>query len=63
LASVSYAPFEGNVHPDAGGIADVQHIRADLKLLAPQTRAIRTYSSTGGEHQRRHRRQRNCVPR
>jgi hypothetical protein len=35
LASVSYAPFEGNVHPDAGGLADADHIRADLKLLAP----------------------------
>src|SRR5476649_2630007 len=48
LASVSYAPFQGNVHPDAGGLADAEHIRADLKLLAPLTRAIRTYSSTGG---------------
>jgi len=48
LASVSYAPFEGNVHPDAGGLANAEHIRADLKLLAPLTRAIRTYSATGG---------------
>ncbi len=48
LASVSYAPFEGNVNPDAGAQASVQRIRADLKLLAPLTRAIRTYSSTGG---------------
>ncbi len=48
LASVSYAPFEGNVHPDAGGLANAEHIRADLKLLAPLTRAVRTYSATGG---------------
>src|SRR5262245_18075142 len=48
LASVSYAPFEGSAHPDAGGKARVAHIRAELKLLAPLTRAIRTYSSTGG---------------
>lgn len=48
LASVSYAPFASNVHPDAGGLADAEHIRADLKLLAPLTRALRTYSSTGG---------------
>jgi exo-beta-1,3-glucanase (GH17 family)/cellulose synthase/poly-beta-1,6-N-acetylglucosamine synthase-like glycosyltransferase len=48
LASVSYAPFEGNVSPDAGGQASAQRIRADLKMLAPLTRAIRTYSSTGG---------------
>jgi exo-beta-1,3-glucanase (GH17 family)/cellulose synthase/poly-beta-1,6-N-acetylglucosamine synthase-like glycosyltransferase len=48
LASVSYAPFEGNVHPDAGGIANAEKIRADLKLLAPLTRGVRTYSATGG---------------
>jgi exo-beta-1,3-glucanase (GH17 family)/cellulose synthase/poly-beta-1,6-N-acetylglucosamine synthase-like glycosyltransferase len=48
LASVSYAPFEGSSHPDSGGLARAEQIRADLKLLAPLTRAIRTYSSTGG---------------
>ncbi len=48
LASVSYAPFGGSVHPDAGGKAEAAQIRADLKMLAPVTRAIRTYSATGG---------------
>ncbi len=48
LASVSYAPFEGSAHPDAGGKARTAQIRADLKQLAPLTRAIRTYSATGG---------------
>lgn len=48
LASVSYAPFDGSTHPDKGGIARVAQIRADLKLLAPLTRSIRLYSSTGG---------------
>jgi exo-beta-1,3-glucanase (GH17 family)/cellulose synthase/poly-beta-1,6-N-acetylglucosamine synthase-like glycosyltransferase len=48
LASVSYAPFEGNVNPDGGGKAQAERIRADLKLLAPITKAVRTYSSTGG---------------
>ncbi len=48
LASVSYAPFEGSAHPDAGGKARTAQIRADLKQLAPLTRAVRTYSSTGG---------------
>src|SRR3982074_260371 len=48
LASVSYAPFEGNVNPDEGGKANIARIRADLKILAPYTRAVRTYSSTGG---------------
>ena len=48
LASVSYAPFDGSAHPDAGGRAREQQIRSDLKLLTPLTRAIRLYSSTGG---------------
>ena len=48
LASVSYAPFDGSTHPDEGGLASVAQIRSDLKLLAPVTRAIRLYSSTGG---------------
>ena len=48
LASVSYAPFEGNTHPDLSLAASAEHIRADFKLLSPLTRAIRTYSATGG---------------
>jgi exo-beta-1,3-glucanase (GH17 family) len=48
LASVSYAPFGGNAHPDSGTQAQAEQIRADLQMLAPLTRAIRTYSSTGG---------------
>src|SRR5487761_2331199 len=48
LASVSYAPFGGTAHPDSGTQAQAAQIRSDLQLLAPLTRAIRTYSSTGG---------------
>ena len=48
LASVSYAPFGGAAHPDSGTQAQAAQIRNDLQLLAPLTRAIRTYSSTGG---------------
>jgi exo-beta-1,3-glucanase (GH17 family)/cellulose synthase/poly-beta-1,6-N-acetylglucosamine synthase-like glycosyltransferase len=48
LASVSYAPFGGSAHPDSGTQAQAAQIRADLQVLAPLTRAIRTYSSTGG---------------
>jgi len=48
LASVSYAPFAGSAHPDSGAKAQTAQIRRDLNLLAPLTRAIRTYSSTGG---------------
>jgi len=48
LTSVSYAPFAGNVNPDQGGQARAEQIRSDLALLAPLTRTIRLYSSTGG---------------
>jgi exo-beta-1,3-glucanase (GH17 family)/cellulose synthase/poly-beta-1,6-N-acetylglucosamine synthase-like glycosyltransferase len=48
LQSVSYAPFEGTGHPDVDNIPTQEKIRADLRKLAPLTRAIRLYSSTGG---------------
>jgi exo-beta-1,3-glucanase (GH17 family)/cellulose synthase/poly-beta-1,6-N-acetylglucosamine synthase-like glycosyltransferase len=48
LASVSYAPFVALAHPDWGERPTVEQIRADLKAIAPYTRAIRTYSATGG---------------
>jgi len=48
LASLSYSPYRGKAHPDSGVRATAGQIRADLKLLAPITRTIRTYSATGG---------------
>ncbi|MGH9693634.1 MAG: glycosyl transferase family 2, partial [Bryobacteraceae bacterium] len=48
LASVSYAPFASSTNPDEGGRATAEQIRSDLKLIAPLTRSIRLYSSTGG---------------
>ena len=48
IASISYAPFVNSSHPDSGERPTVEQIRADLKAIAPYTRAIRTYSSTGG---------------
>lgn len=49
LASVSYSPFEGSTHPDeATAAVSAAKIRSDLNILAPQARAIRTYSATGG---------------
>ena len=48
LSSVSYAPFAGNVNADEGGQARAEQIRSDLAKLAPLTRSIRLYSSTGG---------------
>jgi exo-beta-1,3-glucanase (GH17 family)/cellulose synthase/poly-beta-1,6-N-acetylglucosamine synthase-like glycosyltransferase len=48
LASVSYAPFVNSSRPDSGDRPTPEQIRADLKAIAPYTRAIRLYSSTGG---------------
>jgi len=49
LASVSYSPFEGSAHPDdPNNRVSIDKIRSDLRVLSPLTRAIRTYSSTGG---------------
>ncbi|HEX2216606.1 MAG TPA: glycosyltransferase [Xanthobacteraceae bacterium] len=48
LASVSFAPYHGSRHPDQGNRPTPAQIRSDLKIISPQTRAIRTYSSTGG---------------
>src|SRR3984957_14085278 len=48
LASGSYAPFAYSSPPDTGQHPTAEQIRADLKAIAPYTRAIRLYSSTGG---------------
>jgi len=48
LASVSFSPYHGSLHPDSGNRPTASQIRSDLKIIAPYTRAIRTYSSTGG---------------
>ncbi len=48
LASISYSPFKDSSHPDTGPRPTAEQIRADLAAIAPYTRAIRTYSATGG---------------
>jgi exo-beta-1,3-glucanase (GH17 family)/cellulose synthase/poly-beta-1,6-N-acetylglucosamine synthase-like glycosyltransferase len=48
LVSVSYTPFDGSAHPDSGRRTTEAQIRNDLRVLAPLTRTVRTYSSTGG---------------
>ncbi len=51
LASVSYAPFDRSADAQDGSIAQAEQIRSDLAILAPLTRAVRTYSSTDGAEQ------------
>jgi exo-beta-1,3-glucanase (GH17 family)/cellulose synthase/poly-beta-1,6-N-acetylglucosamine synthase-like glycosyltransferase len=48
LASVSYSPFARSQDPTRGDRPTAERIRADLKLISPYARTIRTYSSTGG---------------
>ncbi|HEX3503181.1 MAG TPA: glycosyl transferase family 2, partial [Xanthobacteraceae bacterium] len=48
LASISYSPFADSSHPDRGPRPTAEQIRSDLRTIAPYTRAIRTYSATGG---------------
>ncbi len=48
MASVSYTPFDGSAHPDSGKQTTIEQVRADLAAIAHTTRAVRTYSSTGG---------------
>lgn len=48
LTSVSYTPFDGSAHPDSGTQTTIEQVRTDLAAIAPSTRAVRTYSSTGG---------------
>jgi exo-beta-1,3-glucanase (GH17 family)/cellulose synthase/poly-beta-1,6-N-acetylglucosamine synthase-like glycosyltransferase len=48
LASVSYTPFDGSARAGSGRGASAEQIRADLAAIAPYTRMVRTYSSTGG---------------
>jgi exo-beta-1,3-glucanase (GH17 family)/cellulose synthase/poly-beta-1,6-N-acetylglucosamine synthase-like glycosyltransferase len=48
LPSMSYSPFANVAHPDKGVLPREADIRADLDKIAPYTKGIRTYSSTGG---------------
>src|SRR5579864_1659288 len=48
LASVSYAPFADVGHPDRARRPTAAQVRSDLRAIAPATRAVRLYSSTGG---------------
>jgi exo-beta-1,3-glucanase (GH17 family)/cellulose synthase/poly-beta-1,6-N-acetylglucosamine synthase-like glycosyltransferase len=50
LVSVSYAPYAGSQRPGHDR-PTAEQIRADLKLLSPLTRAVRTYESTNGVDQ------------
>lgn len=49
VASLSYSAFEGKKRERGDGYAPtVEQLRADMRVMAPMTRAIRTYTSTEG---------------
>ncbi|WP_394017470.1 glycosyltransferase [Xanthobacter pseudotagetidis] len=47
--SLSFAPFSRHMSPEGEAPTNADQIRADVKAVAPYTRAVRTYSSTHGK--------------
>nr|WP_281493731.1 glycosyltransferase [Ancylobacter koreensis] len=45
--SMSFAPYGRDTNPDKGEATTEAQIRADVEAVAPYTRAVRTYASTG----------------
>ncbi|QIB35700.1 glycosyltransferase [Ancylobacter pratisalsi] len=45
---MSFAPYGRDANPDKGQATTDAQIRADIDAVAPYTRAVRTYASTGG---------------
>ncbi|MFK8251200.1 glycosyltransferase [Ancylobacter terrae] len=48
FASFSFAPYGRDANPDKGEGTTEAQIRADVAAVAPYTKAVRTYASTGG---------------
>lgn len=45
--SMSFAPYGRDTNPDKGEATTEAQIRSDIEAVAPYTRAVRTYASTG----------------
>jgi exo-beta-1,3-glucanase (GH17 family)/cellulose synthase/poly-beta-1,6-N-acetylglucosamine synthase-like glycosyltransferase len=51
LESVSFAPFNASQNPEEGAVVTPEQIRADMAVVAPYVRQVRTYAATAGlEH-------------
>ena len=50
LNSVSFAPFRAGQSPLEGVFPTAAEVEADIALLAPHVRAIRTYAAIGGDY-------------
>lgn len=46
--SLSFAPYGRHMDPEGGAPTTEAQVRSDIEAVAPYTRAIRTYASTGG---------------
>jgi cellulose synthase/poly-beta-1,6-N-acetylglucosamine synthase-like glycosyltransferase/exo-beta-1,3-glucanase (GH17 family) len=47
--SLSFAPFSRSMSPEGEALTNAGQIRADIQVVAPYTRGVRTYSSTNGK--------------
>lgn len=47
--SLSFAPFSRSMSPEGDAHTNAAQIRSDITVVAPYTRAVRTYSSTNGK--------------
>ncbi|MFM9860774.1 glycosyltransferase [Pseudoxanthobacter sp. M-2] len=51
LESVSFSPYDASQNPEDGDLVTPEQIRADMAVVAPYVKRIRTYAATGGlEH-------------
>jgi exo-beta-1,3-glucanase (GH17 family)/cellulose synthase/poly-beta-1,6-N-acetylglucosamine synthase-like glycosyltransferase len=51
LESVSFAPYDASQNPEDGDVVTPEQIRADMQVIAPYVKRVRTYAATGGlEH-------------
>ena len=51
LESLSFAPYDASQNPEEGAVVTPEQIRADMEVVAPYVKKIRTYAATGGlEH-------------
>ena len=51
LESLSFAPYNASENPEKGTILSKARLREDMEVVAPYTKAIRTYAATGGLEQ------------
>lgn len=51
LESLSFAPYNAAENPEKGTVLSRERLKEDMAVVAPYTKAIRTYAATGGLEQ------------